>query len=167
MRLFKNSRKAKNNVIIIGSKSSGTMRKTCIKPLSSDTDSLITGRTLMNKLLINGKHADGCRQFTNKEILNALKRCFKLIDAYNYSDELDPPLSTRQAFCAKQTLLNIINHNYNAALRYLELCIDNDGYGFDLIISMNEYVLYNCLITGFIEALEHEEINNKDKEQDT
>lgn len=51
MRLFKNSRKAKNNVIIIGSKSSGTMRKTCIKPLSSDTDSLITGRTLMNKLL--------------------------------------------------------------------------------------------------------------------
>ena len=85
MRLFKNSRKAKNNVIIIGSKSSGTMRKTCIKPLSSDTDSLITGRTLMNKLLINGKHADGCRQFTNKEILNALKRCFKLIHAYNYS----------------------------------------------------------------------------------
>ena len=104
---------------------------------------------------------------TNKEILNALKRCFKLIDAYNYSDELDPPLSTRQAFCAKQTLLNIINHNYNAALRYLELCIDNDRHGFDLIISMNEYVLYNCLITGFIEALEHEEINNKDKEQDT
>lgn len=156
MRLFKNSRKAKNNVIIIGSKSSGTMRKACIKSLLSDTDSLITGRTLINKLLINGKYADGCRQFTNKEILNALKRCFKLIDTYNYSDELDPPLSTRQAFCAKQTLLNIINHNYNAALRYLELCIDNDGHGFDLIISMNEYVLYNCLITGFIEALEQE-----------
>lgn len=97
MKLFRNSRKAKNNVIIIGSKSSGTMRKPCIKPLSSDTDSLITGRTLMNKLLINGKYADGCRQFTNKEILNALKRCFKLIDAYNYSDELDPPLSTRQS----------------------------------------------------------------------
>ncbi|MFR7559868.1 MAG: hypothetical protein ACLUVX_08430 [Lachnospira pectinoschiza] len=154
MGLFKNSRKAKNNVIIIGSK--GTMRKTCIKPLSSDTDSLITGRILMNKLLINGKYADGCRQFTNKEILNALKRCFKLIDAYNYSDELDRTLSTRQAFCVKQTILNIINHNYNAALRYLELCIDNDGHGFDLIISMNEYVLYNCLITGFIEALEQE-----------
>ena len=67
----------------------------------------------------------------------------------------------------KQTLLNIINHNYNAELRYLEICIDNDRHGFDLIISMNEYVLYNCLITGFIEALEHEEINNKDKEQDT
>lgn len=154
MKLFKNSRKAKNNVIIIGSK--GTMRKFCIKPLSSDTDSLITGRTLMNKLLINGKYADGCRQFTNKEIVNALKRCLKLIDTYNYSDELDPPLSTRQAFCAKQTMLNIINHNYNTALRYLELCIDNDGHGFDLIISMNEYVLYNCLITGFIEALEQE-----------
>lgn len=156
MGLFKNSRKAKNNVIIIGSKSSGTMRKPCIKPLSSNTDSLTTGRTLMNKLLINGKYADGCRQFTNKEILNALKRCFKLIDAYDYSDELDRSLSTRQAFCAKQTLLNIINHNYNAALRYLELCIDNDRHGFDLIISMNEYVLYNCLITGFIEALELE-----------
>lgn len=156
MKLFRNSRKAKNNVIIIGSKSSGTMRKPCIKSLSSDTDSLITGRTLMNKLLINGKYADGCRQFTNKEILNALKRCFKLIDAYNYSDELDRSLSTRQAFCAKQTILNIINHNNNAALRYLELCINNDGHGFDLIISMNEYVLYNCLITGFIEALTQE-----------
>lgn len=154
MNIFKNSRKAKNNVIIIGSK--GTMRKTCIKPLSSDTDSLITGRTLMNKLLINGKYADGCRQFTNKEILNALNRCLKLIDAYDYSDELDRSLSTRQAFCAKQILFNIINHNYNAALRYLELCIDNDGHGFDLIISMNEYVLYNCLITGFIEALAQE-----------
>lgn len=156
MNIFKNRIKAKK-VTIINGESSGTMRKACIKPLSSNTDSLITGRTLMNKLLINGKYADGCRQFTNKEILNALKRCFKLIDAYNYSDELGPPLSTRQAFCAKQTLLNIINHNYNAALRYLELCIDNDGHGFDLIISMNEYVLYNCLITGFIEALTQEE----------
>lgn len=160
MNIFKNRIRAKK-VTIINNESSGTMRKTCIKSLSPDTDSLITGRTLMNKLLINGKYADGCRQFTNKEIVNALKRCLKLIDTYNYSDKLDQLLSTRQAFCAKQTLLNIINYNYNTALRYLELCIDNDGYGFDLIISMNEYVLYNCLITGFIEALEHEEVNNK------
>lgn len=158
MRLFKNSRKAKNNVIIIGSNASGTMKREYLKPNLIT----ITGRILMNNLLINGKYADGCRQFTNKEILNALKRCFKLIDTYDYSDELDPPLSKRQAFCAKQTLLNIINHNYNAALRYLELCIDNDGHGFDLIISMNEYILYNCLITGFIEALEQEKNNNKE-----
>lgn len=157
MRLFKNSRKAKNNVIIIGSNASGTMKREYLKPNLIT----ITGRILMNNLLINGKYADGCRQFTNKEILNALKRCLKLINTYNYSDKLDQFLSTRQAFCAKQTLLNIINHNYNTALRYLELCIDNDGYGFDLIISMNEYVLYDCLITGFIEALEHEETNNK------
>lgn len=160
MNIFKNNVKAKK-IIIIGGKSSGTMRKTCIKPLSPDIDSLITGRTLTDSLLINGKYADGCRQFTNKEIVNALKRCLKLIDTYNCSDKLDQFLSTRQAFCAKQTLLNIVNHNYNTALCYLELCIDNDGYGFDLIISMNEYVLYDCLITGFIEALEHEEANNK------
>ena len=157
MRLFKNSRKAKNNVIIIGSNASGTMKREYLKPNLIT----ITGRILMNNLLINGKYADGCRQFTNKEILNALKRCLKLIDTFDYSDELDPPLSTRLAFCAKQTLLNIINHNYNAALRYLELCIDNDGHRFDLIISTNEYVLYNCLITGFIEALEHEEKNKE------
>lgn len=159
MNIFKNRIRAKK--VIINNESSGTMRKTCIKSLSPDTDSLITGRTLMNKLLINGKYADGCRQFTNKEIVNALKRCLKLIDTYNYSDKLDQLLSTRQAFCAKQTLLNIINHNYNTALRYLELCIDNDRHGFDLIISMNEYVLYDCLITGFIEALEQEEANDK------
>lgn len=160
MNIFKNKVKAKK-VIIIGGKSSGTMRREYLKSDSTDKHLLITGRTLMNKLLINGKYADGCRQFTNKEIVNALKRCLKLIDTYNYSDKLDQFLSTRQAFCAKQTLLNIINHNYTTALRYLELCIDNDGYGFDLIISMNEYVLYNCLITGFIEALEQEEANNK------
>ena len=152
MRLFKNSRKAKNNVIIIGSNASGTLKREYLKPNLIT----ITGRILMNNLLINGKYADGCRQFTNKEILNALKRCLKLIDTFDYSDELDRSLSTRQAFCAKQILFNIIYHNYNAALRYLELCIDNDGHGFDLIISMNEYVLYNCLITGFIEALEQE-----------
>ena len=160
MGLFKNSRKAKNNVIIIGSKSSGTMRKPCIKSLLSDTDSLTTGQTLMDSLLINGQYATYDSEFSNEEILNALKRCLKLIDTfidtYDYSDELDRSLSTRQAFCAKQTILNIINHNYNAALRYLELCIDNDGHGFDLIISRNEYVLYNCLITGFIEALAQE-----------
>lgn len=164
MKLFRNSRKAKNNVIIIGGKSSGTMRREYLKPLSPDTDSLIIGQTLMDSLLINGQYADGCRQFTNKEIVNALKRCLKLIDTYNYSDKLDQFLSTRQAFCAKQTLLNIINHNYNTALRYLELCIDNDGYGFDLIISMNEYVLYDCLITGFIEALEQEKANDNQKQ---
>lgn len=160
MKLFRNSRKAKNG-ITIGGKYSGTMRREYLKPDSTDKHPLITGRTLMNKLLINGKYADGCRQFTNKEIVNALKRCLKLIDTYNYSDKLDQLLSTRQAFCAKQTLLNIINHNYNTALRYLELCIDNDRHGFDLIISMNEYVLYDCLITGFIEALEQEEANDK------
>lgn len=163
MNIFKNNVRAKNG-IIIGGKSSGTMRREYLKPDSTDKHPLITGRTLMNKLLINGKYADGCRQFTNKEIVNALKRCLKLIDTYNYSDKLDQFLSTRQAFCAKQTLLNIINHNYNTALRYLELCIDNDGYGFDLIISMNEYVLYDCLITGFIEALEQEKANDNQKQ---
>ena len=154
MKLFRNSRKAKNG-ITIGGKYSGTMRREYLKPDSTDKHPLITGRTLMSK------YADGFRQFTNKEIVNALKRCLKLIDTYNCSDKLDQFLSTRQAFCAKQTLLNIVNHNYNTALRYLELCIDNDGYGFDLIISMNEYVLYNCLITGFIEALEQEKANDK------
>ena len=72
MGLFKNSRKAKNNVIIIGSK--GTMRKTCIKPLSSDTDSLTIGQTLMDSLLINGQYATYDSEFSNEEIFNALKK---------------------------------------------------------------------------------------------
>ena len=79
MGLFKNSRKAKNNVIIIGSNASGTMKREYLKPNLIT----ITGRILMNNLLINGKYADGCRQFTNKEILNALKRCLKLIDTFD------------------------------------------------------------------------------------
>lgn len=71
MGLFKNSRKAKNNVIIIGSK--GTMRKTCIKPLSSDTDSLTIGQTLMDSLLINGQYATYDSEFSNEEISMHLK----------------------------------------------------------------------------------------------
>ena len=88
MKLFRNSRKAKNG-ITIGGKYSGTMRREYLKPDSTDKHPLITGRTLMSKLLINGKYADGCRQFTNKEIVNALKRCLKLIDTYNCSDKTD------------------------------------------------------------------------------
>lgn len=161
MKLFRNSRKAKNNVIIIGSKSSGTMRKSCIKPLSSDTDSLITGRTLMNKLLINGKHADGCRQFTNKEILNALKKCRLLLKSYCDFYHEESEISSRQGFCARAVLLHIVNQRYNAAMHELYDCIDDYGNGRIRVVTKNEYILYGCLILCFIEALEQEEANDK------
>lgn len=161
MKLFRNSRKAKNNVIIIGSKSSGTMRKSCIKPLSSDTDSLITGRTLMNKLLINGKHADRCRQFTNKEILNALKKCRLLLKSYCDFYHEESEISSRQGFCARAVLLHIVNQRYNAAMHELYDCIDDYGNGRIRVVTKNEYILYGCLISCFIEALEQEEANDK------
>lgn len=71
MNIFKNRIRAKK--VIINNESSGTMRKTCIKPLSPDTDSLITGRTLTDSLLINGKYATYNSEFSNEEILDALK----------------------------------------------------------------------------------------------
>lgn len=162
--MFKNSRKAKNNVIIIGSK--GTMRKSYIKPLLSDTDLLITGQTLMDSLLINGKYADGYRQFTNKEILNALKKCKLLLKPYYDCDfyHEESEISSRQGFCARAVLLYIVNQKYNAAMHELYDCIDDYGNGRIRVVTKNEYILYECLISCFIKALEQEEINNKNKE---
>ncbi len=169
MGLFKNSRKAKNNVIIIGSK--GTMRKFCIKPLSSDTDSLTTGQTLIESLLINGKYAYWDSDFSNKEISAALKKCRLLLKPYCdcdfYHEKSEIEISSRQGFCARLAFKHIINKNFNSALHELEDCIEDYGKGRTRVVTKNEYILYECLISCFIEALEHEEINNKDKEQDT
>lgn len=163
MKLFRNSRKAKNNVIIIGSKSSGTMRKTCIKPLSSDTDSLITGQILIDNLLINGQYATYNSEFSNEEILNTLKKCQLLLKPFyncNFPHEKSE-ISSRQGFCARAVLLHIVNQRYNAAMHELYDCIDDYGNGRIRIVTKNEYILYECLISCFIEALEHEEANDK------
>lgn len=163
MKLFRNSRKAKNNVIIIGSKSSGTMRKPCIKPLSSDTDSLTTGQTLMDSLLINGQYATYNSEFSNEEILDALKKCRLLLKPYCDCDfyHEESEISSRQGFCARAVLLHIVNQRYNAAMHELYDCIDDYGNGKIRVVTKNEYILYGCLISCFIEALEQEKANDK------
>lgn len=162
MKLFRNSRKAKNNVIIIGSKSSGTMRKPCIKPLSSDTDSLTTGQTLMDSLLINGQYATYDSEFSNEEILNALKKCRLLLKPYCDFYHEESEISSRQGFCARAVLLYIVNQRYNAAMHELYDCIDDYfGNGRTRVVTKNEYILYDCLISCFIEALEQEEKNKE------
>lgn len=163
MKLLRNSRKAKNNVIIIGSESSGTMRKTCIKPLSSDTDSLITGQILIDSLLINGQYATYYSKFSNEEILNALKKCKLLLKPCcdcNFPHEKSE-LSSRQGFCARSVLSHIINQRYNEAMHELYDCIDDYENGRIRVVTKNEYILYECLISCFIEALEHEKANDK------
>ena len=157
MGLFKNSRKAKNNVIIIGSK--GTMRKTCIKPLLSDTDSFTTGQTLINSLLINGKYAYWDSDFSYEEISDALKKCRLLLKPYCDCDfyHEESEISSRQGFCARLAFKHIINKNFNSALHELEDCILDYGNGKNRIVTKNEYILYECLISCFIEALEQEE----------
>lgn len=163
MKLFRNSRKAKNNVIIIGGKSSGTMRREYLKPLSPDTDSLITGQILMDSLLINGQYATYNSEFSNEEILDALKKCRLLLKPYCDCDfyHEESEISSRQGFCARAVLLYIVNRKYNAAMHELYDCIDDYGNGRIRVVTKNEYILYGCLIPCFIEALEHEETNNK------
>lgn len=78
MNLFKTNRKTKINGIILGGKFSGTTKKWCINPFLSDTDSFTTGQTLMDSLLINGKYATYDSEFSNEEILDALKKCRQL-----------------------------------------------------------------------------------------
>lgn len=165
MNIFKNNVKAKK-IIIIGGKSSGTMRKTCIKPLSPDIDSLITGRTLTDSLLINGKYATYNSEFSNEEILDALKKCKLLLKPYRDCDfyHEESEISSRQGFCARAVLLHIVNQRYNAAMHELYDCIDDYENGRIRVVTKNEYILYGCLISCFIEALEHEETNNKNKE---
>ena len=162
MNIFKNRIRAKK-VTIINNESSGTMRKTCIKPLSPDTDSLITGQTLMDSLLINGQYATYDSEFSNEEISGALKKCRLLLKPYCdcgfYHEESE--ISSRQGFCARSVLLYIVNRKYNAAMHELYDCIDDYGNGRIRVVTKNEYILYGCLIPCFIEALEHEETNNK------
>lgn len=162
MNIFKNRIRAKK-VTIINNESSGTMRKTCIKPLSPDTDSLITGQTLMDSLLINGQYATYNSEFSNEEILDALKKCRLLLKPYCDCDfyHEESEISSRQGFCARAVLLYIVNRKYNAAMHELYDCIDDYGNGRIRVVTKNEYILYGCLIPCFIEALEHEETNNK------
>lgn len=162
MNIFKNRIRAKK-VTIINSESSGTMRKTCIKPLSPDTDSLIIGQTLMDSLLINGQYATYNSEFSNEEILDALKKCRLLLKPYCDCDfyHEESEISSRQGFCARAVLLYIVNRKYNAAMHELYDCIDDYGNGRIRVVTKNEYILYGCLISCFIEALEQEEANNK------
>lgn len=162
MNIFKNRIRAKK-VTIINSESSGTMRKTCIKPLSPDTDSLIIGQTLMDSLLINGQYATYNSEFSNEEILDALKKCRLLLKPYCDCDfyHEESEISSRQGFCARAVLLYIVNRKYNAAMHELYDCIDDYGNGRIRVVTKNEYILYGCLISCFIEALEQEETNNK------
>lgn len=162
MNIFKNRIRAKK-VTIINNESSGTMRKTCIKPLSPDIDSLITGQTLMDSLLINGQYATYNSEFSNEEILAALKKCRLLLKPYCDCDfyHEESEISSRQGFCARAVLLYIVNRKYNAAMHELYDCIDDYGNGRIRVVTKNEYILYGCLISCFIEALEQEEANDK------
>lgn len=162
MNIFKNRIRAKK-VTIINNESSGTMRKTCIKSLSPDTNSLITGQTLMDSLLINGQYATYNSEFSNEEILAALKKCKLLLKPYCDCDfyHEESEISSRQGFCARAVLLHIVNQRYNAAMHELYDCIDDYGNGRIRVVTKNEYILYGCLISCFIEALEQEEANDK------
>ncbi len=161
MNIFKNRIRAKK--VIINNESSGTMRKTCIKPLSPDTNSLTTGQTLMDSLFINGKYATYNSEFSNEEILDALKKCKLLLKPYRDCDfyHEESEISSRQGFCARAVLLHIVNQRYNAAMHELYDCIDDYGNGRIRVVTKNEYILYECLISCFIEALEQEKANDK------
>lgn len=162
MNIFKNRIRAKK-VIIIGGKSSGTMRREYLKSDSTDKHLLITWQTLMDSLLINGQYATYNSEFSNEEILDALKKCRLLLKPYCDCDfyHEESEISSRQGFCARAVLLHIVNQRYNAAMHELYDCIDDYGNGKIRVVTKNEYILYGCLIPCFIEALEQEKTNDK------
>lgn len=141
----------KDNILIFGTKGTGKVFFN-IKPI------VPTGEELLNSLLINGKYANYYTRFTNIEILQALQRCKRKIVYPCCDTEIwdSGSFSARQANCAIATIELIMRDKYNDALHELEDCIDNMGEGKNKYLTGNELVLYNCIITCFVNRLEEQ-----------
>lgn len=66
------------------------------------------------------------------------------------------PLSERQIICAESVMALIHDEEYSKALHELADCIDDYGTATTRTISINEYALYNCMISCFIKKMEPE-----------
>lgn len=116
----------------------------------------ITGDTLLNSLTI--KESSDESEFTNKEILEALERCQSIIKPYCDEDlQRTFSISVDWEKCIRETLIMISTHNFNEALKKLKVCIADGREDDDHAITKVEYILYDCIISCFIETLKQEE----------
>ena len=123
----------------------------------------VKGEELLNALLIRGKYADFGTHFSVDEIYIALQKCKNLIPRCDGDISCDDisPLSARQGFCSNSTIKHIMDNEYNDALHEFEDCIDDYGKGRSRYITKNELILYNCILTCFIESLEKQTDNHR------
>ena len=68
-----------------------------------------------------------------------------------YSQE---SFSGRQFGCAEATIELIMSSRYRGALHEFEDCIDDFGNGRKRIVSKDELVLYDCILSCFILKME-------------
>lgn len=69
------------------------------------------------------------------------------------------PLSYRQSRRSLAVLELIFEGNYNQALHELQDCIINYQTDIQTLISVNEYAIYSCLISVFIDKIKKDLIN--------
>ena len=141
------NKKGKKNMGIVGS---------FIRPVID-----VTGEQLLNTLRIRGEFASVGNTFTDGEIYIALTKCKYLLNResvyFEGSKDLEDSsemLSGRQYFCSNATIQLIMQNEFNPALHEFEDCIDDYGKGKVRTITVNEYVLYNCILNCFIARLE-------------
>lgn len=129
---------------------------------------------LIQSLGVKSRHDIYKTEFQKECILQAMYDCHKYLmpmethleltdcnraNNQNYmleSGGIDiQPLTARQSFCANATIKHIIKQRWSDALHEFLDCIDNFGEceREPRFITLNESILYSCLIQAFISAL--------------
>ncbi len=146
--------------------------------ITQNHDGMITNDKLRSILQIRGQEATNVSEFTSMEIYNALAQAkiylnipIEAIDSQNpdgekrtYSEmplSLYRPISPRQMFSSNHTIELILAGNYNAALHEFSDCIYDYGCENGKIISINEYTLYNNIISCFMAVINPETADKK------
>lgn len=152
------------NAFVIGQAGSGKVRR-FLRP--------ITGEELLNTITIRGECTSFINtRYTDEEIYETLKNCKSLLEKmgclYSEECEFEKSLSSRQNFCACSSIKLIMESAYNQAMHEFQDCIADYGKGRNRPVTMNEYILYNCILDCFLAKLEKKEsISEGDNHCDT
>lgn len=122
---------------------------------------MLKGEDLINILLIRERESM-FEEFTDVEIYLAIRKCKHMLDYCNLQsiDSVSKNFSARQKFCAEATIILIMSDEYTKALHEFVCCIDDYEDGIKRNITINEQILYSCLLGCFMAR-----IKEKSKEQ--
>lgn len=164
------------NALIIGSSGSGKVRQIILPHKCVNVE---LHNTLIQSLSIKNRYDIFDIELTTESILQAMYECREYLmqmehhinltdchrnekkDYMSMNGKIDiQPLTSRQSFCANTVIKYIANQRWGNALHEFLDCIDNFGEcGREpRLITINEYVLYSCLIQAFVSALKEQQL---------